>query len=89
MICEKYAYYLSYFIAVANRLFFLYHANAQQYACKSAVPQLFITPVDAVVDEATAEVEVCVNLDTTLGRSVVVTVETRQKTGAGNQATGI
>ena len=40
------------------------------------------------VDEATSEVEVCVNLDTSLGRSVVVTAETRQKIGASIQATG-
>lgn len=44
--------------------------------------------MNTVIDEATSEVEVCVNLDTMLGRSVVVTAESQQKTGASNQATG-
>lgn len=52
------------------------------------VPEFFISPVNIVVSEATPEVEVCVNLVSILGRSVVVTAETQPKIGATNQATG-
>ena len=54
------------------------------------MPVFNLSPVDVVVSETITNVEVCVNLTLpfSLARSVVVTMETNDKIGASNDATG-
>ena len=54
------------------------------------MPVFNLSPVDVVVSETITNVEVCVNLALpfSLARSVVVTMETNDKIGASNDATG-